>query len=156
MPLASGTSLGPYQIESPLGAGGEVSQARDTKLDRDVALKVLPQAFTDDPDGVRSWKWPPSLLRASLILALTLVSSTVAHSSELLVSYGVLERHISMQSCRQRSRTILIASPALSEKPKSSASLNHPADPPTLSLRPSHVRRSHRDDAVMASLKRSS
>ncbi len=43
MALSPGTSLGPYQIESSLGAGGmgEVYRARDTKLDRDVALNVL-------------------------------------------------------------------------------------------------------------------
>ena len=52
MPLQPGTTLGPYEIQAPLGAGGmgEVYQARDTKLDRDVALKVLPDAFTSDPD----------------------------------------------------------------------------------------------------------
>ncbi len=52
MPLNPGTTLGPYQVTAKIGEGGmgEVYQARDTKLDRDVALKVLPEAFTSDPD----------------------------------------------------------------------------------------------------------
>ena len=52
MPLHPGTPLGPYAVTAKIGEGGmgEVYRARDTKLDRDVALKVLPQAFTDDPD----------------------------------------------------------------------------------------------------------
>ena len=52
MPLQSGTTLGPYEIQSPLGAGGmgEVYRARDTKLGRDIPLKVLPDVFADDPE----------------------------------------------------------------------------------------------------------
>ncbi len=52
MSLTPGTTLGPYSVTAKIGEGGmgEVYRARDTKLDRDVALKVLPQAFTDDPD----------------------------------------------------------------------------------------------------------
>ncbi len=52
MPLEPGTTLGPYRVTAKIGEGGmgEVYQARDTKLDRDVALKVLPEAFTSDPD----------------------------------------------------------------------------------------------------------
>ena len=51
MTLTPGTTLGPYRIVSPLGAGGmgEVYRATDTKLDRQVAIKVLPEAFTQDP-----------------------------------------------------------------------------------------------------------
>jgi Tol biopolymer transport system component len=52
MPLASGTRLGPYEIRAPLGAGGmgEVYRASDTKLHRDVAIKVLPESFSHDAD----------------------------------------------------------------------------------------------------------
>ncbi len=52
MPLSPGIRLGPYEVVSPLGAGGmgEVYRARDTRLGRDVAIKVLPPGFADDPD----------------------------------------------------------------------------------------------------------
>src|SRR5215831_7544093 len=52
MALTSGTKLGPYEIESPLGAGGmgEVYRARDTRLERMVAIKVLNAALAATPD----------------------------------------------------------------------------------------------------------
>jgi serine/threonine protein kinase/Tol biopolymer transport system component len=52
MTVAVGTRLGPYEIVAPIGAGGmgEVYRARDTKLDRAVAIKILPESFAHDPD----------------------------------------------------------------------------------------------------------
>ncbi len=52
MALARGTRLGPYQIESPIGAGGmgEVYKATDTRLERTVAIKVLPAHVASDPE----------------------------------------------------------------------------------------------------------
>jgi eukaryotic-like serine/threonine-protein kinase len=53
MPLTNGTKLGPYEIVAPLGAGGmgEVYRARDTRLDRTVAIKVLPQHLAETPEA---------------------------------------------------------------------------------------------------------
>jgi eukaryotic-like serine/threonine-protein kinase len=58
MSLAAGTILGQYQIRSPLGAGGmgEVYRAHDTRLDREVAIKVLPESVTADPDRLRRFE----------------------------------------------------------------------------------------------------
>ena len=54
MPLSSGARLGPYAIVAPLGAGGmgEVYRARDTKLERDVAIKILPELLAADPERI--------------------------------------------------------------------------------------------------------
>src|SRR6516165_366393 len=58
MSLAAGTILGQYEIRSPLGAGGmgEVYRAHDTRLDRDVAIKVLPEYLTSDPERLRRFE----------------------------------------------------------------------------------------------------
>jgi serine/threonine protein kinase len=55
MTLSAGTRLGPYEILSPLGAGGmgEVYRARDTRLAREVAIKVLPEALASDVERLR-------------------------------------------------------------------------------------------------------
>src|SRR5436190_43474 len=54
MALSPGTRLGPYEITAEIGAGGmgEVYRARDTRLKRDVAVKVLPDAFANDPERI--------------------------------------------------------------------------------------------------------
>src|SRR5580700_6398296 len=55
MALASGTKLGPYEIQSLVGAGGmgEVYRAHDSRLDRTVAIKVLPASFSADRDRLQ-------------------------------------------------------------------------------------------------------
>ena len=64
MTLAPGARLGPYEIVSALGAGGmgEVYRARDTGLKRDVALKLLPQAFVESPDRLARFEQEAQLL----------------------------------------------------------------------------------------------
>ncbi|MEO8432559.1 MAG: serine/threonine-protein kinase, partial [Acidobacteriota bacterium] len=58
MPLVPGSRLGPYEILAPIGAGGmgEVYRAKDPRLGRDVAIKVLPASFNVDPDRLRRFE----------------------------------------------------------------------------------------------------
>ncbi len=64
MSLAPGNRLGSYEVISALGAGGmgEVYRARDTRLKRDVAIKVLPETFSQDPDRIARFQREAELL----------------------------------------------------------------------------------------------
>jgi serine/threonine protein kinase/Tol biopolymer transport system component len=86
MSLHAGTSFGPYEILAPIGAGGmgEVYRARDTKLKRDVALKVLPEIFAADPGRLSRFQ------REAEVLA-SLNHPNIAHI------YGVEERALAME-----------------------------------------------------------
>jgi eukaryotic-like serine/threonine-protein kinase len=66
MAIPSGTKLGSYEVTSQIGAGGmgEVYQARDTKLARDVAIKVLPEAFAQDPERLARFQREAKMLAA--------------------------------------------------------------------------------------------
>ena len=72
MPYPAGARLGPYEIVRPIGAGGmgEVYLGRDTRLQREVAIKTLPDAFTTDRDRLSRFRekrrsWPRSITRTS-------------------------------------------------------------------------------------------
>src|SRR5712692_795569 len=58
MSISAGTRLGPYEVLAPLGAGGmgEVYRARDTKLGREVAIKVMPAAFAAEPERLARFR----------------------------------------------------------------------------------------------------
>jgi serine/threonine protein kinase len=58
MALTSGTKLGPYEVQAPLGAGGlgEVYRAKDSRLGRDVAIKVLPESMARDTERLRRFE----------------------------------------------------------------------------------------------------
>src|SRR5262245_4885507 len=64
--LGPGTRLGPYEVTAAIGAGGmgEVYRARDTKLNRDVALKVLPASVASDPDRLARFHREAQVLAA--------------------------------------------------------------------------------------------
>jgi serine/threonine protein kinase len=64
MAIPSGTKLGSYEVFSAIGAGGmgEVYQAHDTKLGRDVAIKVLPEAFAHDPNRLSHFQREAKML----------------------------------------------------------------------------------------------
>src|SRR5262249_33533911 len=86
MSLSKGDLLGHYEILVPIGAGGmgEVYRARDAKLDRDVAIKILPPAFAADPDRMARFE------REAKVLA------SLSHPN-IAAIYGVEERALVME-----------------------------------------------------------
>ena len=84
MALAPGTRRGPYEITAQIGAGGmgEVYRARDTQLNRDVALKILPEAFASDPERLARFEREARTLAA-------LNHAHIAHIHGLEESDGV-------------------------------------------------------------------
>jgi hypothetical protein len=100
MPLAPGTSLGPYVIVDTIGAGGmgEVYRARDTRLDRQVAIKVLPDSLARDPDGLARFQ-----REAKAVAALSHANILALHDvgTEAGVTYVVMEL-LEGESLRER------------------------------------------------------
>ena len=86
MTLTAGTRLGPYEILAPIGAGGmgEVYKANDTKLDREVAIKVLPAALAQDPERLARFEREAKVLAA-------------LHHPNIAQIYGVEERALVME-----------------------------------------------------------
>ncbi len=86
MSLEAGTKLGPYEILAPIGAGGmgEVYRAKDTKLKREVALKVLPDSFAGDPERMARFQREAEVLAA-------LNHPNIAHI------YGIEDRALIME-----------------------------------------------------------
>jgi serine/threonine protein kinase len=100
MALSAGTKLGPYEVRSSLGAGGmgEVYLARDTRLDRSVAVKVLPSAFSLDSDRLHRFEHEARCLGAlnhpNLLAIYDIGSQDGVHYlvSELLEGESLRER----------------------------------------------------------------
>src|SRR6476660_10088876 len=90
MTLQPGTRIGSYEILAPLGAGGmgEVYRARDAKLDRDVAVKVLPAHLTADPDSLARFEREAKAVAA---LAHPNILSIYDFGTHEGVSYAVME-----------------------------------------------------------------
>src|ERR1700689_2119482 len=86
MALTAGTRLGPYEILAPIGAGGmgEVYRAKDTKLQRDVAIKIIPAALAQDPERLARFE------REAKVLA------SLNHPNIAQI-YGVEERALVME-----------------------------------------------------------
>src|SRR6188474_3057371 len=96
MLLSTGQRLGPYEILSPIGAGGmgEVYKARDTRLDRTVAIKVLPELFAADPDRAARFEREARAVAALShpnILAIHDIGTVATAGGRPGLSYAVME-----------------------------------------------------------------
>src|SRR4026208_1652716 len=114
MPLPAGTILGPYEILAPLGSGGmgDVYRARDTRLGREVAIKVLPEARARDLEALRRFEQEArsaSALNHPNIVTIYDIGSQVV--GEEVVWYIAMEG-VEGQSLRQ----LLLSGPVATQK----------------------------------------
>src|SRR5260221_4776900 len=102
MTIPAGTMFGHYEIRSPLGAGGmgEVYRAYDTRLDRDVAIKVLPESLTSDPERLRRFEQEA---RAAAALNHPNILAVYQMATESGVTYMVMEL-LEGETLRERMR----------------------------------------------------
>jgi serine/threonine protein kinase/tetratricopeptide (TPR) repeat protein len=100
MPLTPGTRLGPYEVVACLGAGGmgEVYRARDTRLGREVAIKVLPEEFFEDEERKRRFE-----REAKLLAAVNHANIAVIHSfEEISGRYLLVQELLEGETLRER------------------------------------------------------
>src|SRR5881396_2882157 len=90
MPLSAGTRLGPYEILAPIGAGGmgEVYRARDPRLNREVAIKVLPERLAGDPKALARFESEAKAVAALSHPNILAIFDVGAHQG---ISYAVTE-----------------------------------------------------------------
>ena len=113
MRLTSGSRIGPYEIVAPLGAGGmgEVYRARDARLGRDVAIKVLPAAFATDADRLRRFEQEARAVGALNHPNILAVHDIGSHDgapyvvSELLEGETLRARASAARRCRRARRS---------------------------------------------------
>jgi serine/threonine-protein kinase len=112
-----GKSIGPFQVLAELGKGGmgEVYRARDTKLDRDVALKILPESFAGDPDRLMRFEREAKTLAA-------------LNHPNIAAIYGIEDRALVMELVEGQDLSEIIQS--------SEAGPSAPAHTPGLKTRP--------------------
>ena len=113
MTLASGMKFGPYEVLSPLGAGGmgEVYRARDAKLNRDVAIKVLPEAVAEDAERLARFQREAQVLASlnhphiAAIYGLEKAGNVEALVLELVEGETLGERIAARGRCRSTRRS---------------------------------------------------
>ncbi len=103
MALSAGTHLGPYEILSPLGAGGmgEVYLAKDSKLDRQVAIKVLPESMTRDVERVARFEREAKLLASLNHPNIAAIYGFEEHRLDTGVTHFIVMEHVEGETLSQ-------------------------------------------------------